>query len=139
MEGTEGNNNKYIVLTDRGECNFYEKANVLNMDNISGIIVGNIVSHSNGNIFTMGSDGIKSVQLPSFMINKLSYNALTQCLRENENMVVQLVEILTRCEEESVSELNVHGINSHFFLSSLSNSGFVVTQNDDIFRLSLPQ
>eukprot|EP00483_Globobulimina_turgida_P006474 UN06484 len=139
----EGNGeNKYIMLTDRGECNFYEKIDVLNMANmnrISGIIVGNGVSHSNGNIFTMGSDGKESVQLPSLMIDKLSYKALTRCSQDNGNIVVQLVEILTICEPESISELNVHGINSHFFISSLSHSGFVVTRNDDIFILSLPQ
>ena len=138
---------EYIVLTDRGECTFYDKINTLwsnnNNDIIKGVIVGNIIESSNGNIFTMGSDGTETeIDLATFMINKLSYNALTRCSLYNfkNNMKVELIEVLTRCEEEISSDLNVHGINSHFYVSSLSNSGFVVTQDKDkeIFRLSLP-
>ena len=139
----------YIVLTDRGECTFYDKVNTIyknNRDsdvlNIEGVIVGNVVETSNGNIFTMGSDGTeKEIDLTSFMINKLSYNALSKCAKynQNNNMKIELIEVLTRCEQETISELNIHGINSHFFVSTHSKSGFVVTQNKEIFTLSLPQ
>lgn len=145
----EQDKESYIVLTDRGECTFYDKVNTIyknNRDsdklNIEGVIVGNVVETSNGNIFTMGSDGTeKEIDLTSFMINKLSYNALSKCAKynQNNNMKIELIEVLTRCEQETITELNIHGINSHFFVSSHSQSGFVVTQNKEIFTLSLPQ
>ena len=135
---------QYIVLTDRGECTFYDKVNILdkNQNNlINGVIVGNVKAHSNGNIFTMGSDGKELSDMASFMINKLSYDALSRCAAYNQdnNMLIEIVEILTRCEEQNETELNLHGTNTHFFVSSLSNSGFVVTQDGELFRLSLPQ
>ena len=136
--------NQYIVLTDRGECTFFDKVNVLDTntkDLINGVIVGNVKAQANGNIFTMGSDGKESSDMASFMINKLSYDALSKCASYNQenNMLIEIVEVLTRCEEENETELNTHGTNTHFFISSLSNSGFVVTQDGELFRLSLPK
>lgn len=130
-------NNGYVVFAKRGVCTFYDKARRLqNIDNskINGVVIGN---NNNGNIFTMGSDGTeKTLKKPTFMINSLSYNALEQCSANIENKqdkIIQLREILTRCEEQNEFELNLHGYNSHFYANTVSNSGFVVQQDGYVF------
>ena len=53
-------------------------------------------------------------------------------------MYIDILETLTRCEEEDIGEVNVHGYNKQFYISSMSNQGFIVQQEKDVFRLLIP-
>ena len=127
-----------VVLAERGECTFYQKTQTLSASqSVKGAVIGN----TKGSIFTMGTDGTEQpLDLPSFMVDKLSFDALSLCAAtlDAADLRVEMVEIMTRCEEEELSQINVHGDHTHFTVSSLSNTQFVVKQHGGTFKISLP-
>ena len=113
--------NEYVLLIDRGVCTFYKKietalwGNNEYDNNVIGAIIGNTNKLKNkNNVFTMGSDdNKKSMNILSFMINKISYDALKKCVNEIEDekdRVIEMVQILTRCKENNNGDVNVYFI-----------------------------
>lgn len=128
-----------VVLAERGECTFYQKTQTLSAAEgaVKGVVIGNV----KGSLFTMGTDGTEQpLDLPSLMVDQLSFDALRRCASSlhADELRVEMVETMTRCEEEERAQINVHGDHSHFTVSSLSNNAFVVEQHGGSFKISMP-
>ena len=139
-EESDENEAELIVLAERGDCTFYDKTRFLS--DAKRIVKGAVIGNTAGSIFTMGTDGVEEpLDLTALMIDKLSFDALSVCTNklDNNELMAEMVEIMTRCDEEKLSQLNVHGANTHFTVSSQSNTLFVVHQEGETFKISLPQ
>ena len=64
-----------VVLTERGECTFYQKRQMMfASETVKGAMNGNMED----SILTMGSDdGEQPLDLPAFKVDELSFDALS--------------------------------------------------------------
>ncbi|KAH9516895.1 ER degradation-enhancing alpha-mannosidase-like protein 3 [Dermatophagoides farinae] len=99
-----------IVLVQRGNCMFVEKArNIQNLGAIGMIVVDNVENSSSKNLpmFSMSGDGINDVKIHSVFLYSEDAKILFNAMEENPNMKVKLD---IHHDEEIVS---VNGSNSN--------------------------
>lgn len=120
-----------IVLVERGDCTFVQKALLLQQAGAAGLLIGNTVGDD---VFTMGTDGTgKKVEIPSFMVSGLTFHKLRSCVNSHEGFYRLSMHVSQIDKPEN--GFYIEGTEEDRIVTSISDAKFSIRKEDNFYKL----